>query len=150
MSPILDIKTPVRYIVVMESLNNPTRRAARRYAVQFSVTMALYIVVLVSALEVIQRYTIVGSWRLVLLLLPLIPVIAIVPTVLRWYRDTDEFERRLTTESLAIAAGVTAVYAVTCGFLEIAGMARVSAWYTWLVVMGSWFLARLILRLRYR
>jgi hypothetical protein len=134
----------------MESLTNPTRRAARRYAVQFSVTMALYVVVLVSALEIIQHYNMAGTWRAVLLLLPLIPVIAIVPTFLRWYRDTDEFERRITTESLAIAASITAVCSVTYGFLELAGFPKPSAWSTWIVVMGSWFLARLILRLRYR
>jgi hypothetical protein len=134
----------------MESLTNPTHRAPRRYTVQLSVSMVLYVIVLFAALQSVQHFNIAGGWRIVILLLPLLPVMAIVPTVLRWYRDTDEFERRVATESLAIAAGVTAVYSVTCGFLEVAGIPAISAWYTWLVVMGTWFLARMILRWRYR
>jgi hypothetical protein len=129
---------------------NPTKRAARTYLIQFSVAMALYVIVLVAALAVIGHFGLTGSLRFTLLLLPLIPVFAMVPVVLRYYRDTDEFERRLTSESLAIAAAITAVYSVTCGFLEIAGVAKLSAFYTWIVVMGSWFFARLVLRLRYR
>lgn len=150
MSRILDIKDCIHYYAPMNSSQNPTVRANRKYAIQFSIAMVAYVVVLVSVLEAIQHFHMTGNGRFVLLLLPLIPVIAIVPAVLSYYRDTDEFEQRITVQSLAIAAGVTAVCSVTYGFLELAGLPKLSAWYTWLVVMGSWFIARLALRWRYR
>jgi hypothetical protein len=150
MSLILDIKTCVHYIVAMESLTNPTRRASRRYAAQLSITLAVYLVLLVGGLYAVQHLNVAGNLRYVLLLLPLAPVLAIVPAVLRYLHDTDEFDRRLTMESLSVAAGVTAVYSITCGFLEVAGMQPVSAWFTWLVVMGTWGIVRIVLRLRYR
>jgi hypothetical protein len=150
MSPILDIKTSIRYIIVMESLTNPTRRAGRRYVVQLSIALAVYLLLLVGGLYAVQHLNVLGNLRYVLLLLPLAPVFAIVPAVLRYLHDTDEFDRQLTMESLSVAAGVTAAYSITCGFLEVAGMQPVSAWFTWFVVMGTWGIVRIVLRLRYR
>jgi hypothetical protein len=112
--------------------------------------MVVYVLLLVGGLTAVHRFDLQGVLRYVVVLLPLLPVIAIAPAVLRYFRDTDEFERQLTSESLAIAAGVTAVYSITCGFLESAGTPRISAWYTWLVVMGTWAIARIVLRWRYR
>jgi hypothetical protein len=134
----------------MQRLTNPTTRASRRYVVQLSIAMSLYVLLLVGSILAVQRLNVEGAWRYLLILLPLLPVAAIVPAVVRYVRDTDEFERQLTTESLAIAAGVTAVFSVTYGFLESAGLPHLSAWYTWLVVMGSWGVARVALRWRYR
>lgn len=150
MSHVLDIKTSARYITAMESLTNPTRRAGRRYGAQLSIALAVYLVLLVGGLYAVRHLGVQGNLRYVLLLLPLAPVFAIVPALLRYLHDTDEFDRQLTMESLSVAAGVTAVYAITCGFLEVAGMPPVSAWFTWLVVMGTWAVARIVLRLRYR
>jgi amino acid transporter len=150
MSLILDIKNGVRYYRLMQRLTNPTTRASRRYTVQLTIAMLLYILLLFGSILAVQRLNVEGAWRFVLILIPLLPVAAVVPAVFRYVRDTDEFERQLTTESLAIAAGVTAVFSVTYAFLESAGLPHLSAWYTWLVVMGSWGIARVTLRWRYR
>ncbi len=150
MSLILDIKNGIGYYRLMQRLTNPTTRASRRYVVQLSIAMSLYVLLLVGSILAVQRLKVEGAWRYLLILLPLLPVATIVPAVVGYVRDTDEFERQLTTESLAIAAGVTAVFSVTYGFLESAGLPHLSAWYTWLVVMGSWSVARVALRWRYR
>jgi hypothetical protein len=134
----------------MRKLSNPTARAERRYSIQMLAAFAVYAILLVGGIMAVQRLHLHGNVRYVLLLIPLVPVFAMVPAVLQYFRDSDEFDRQLTTESLAIAAGVTAVYAVTCGFLELAGMPKISAWYTWTVVMGTWALTRVFLRWRYR
>jgi|HubBroStandDraft_5_1064220.scaffolds.fasta_scaffold139911_2 hypothetical protein len=150
MSRLLDIKTTVRYILSMESLTNPTRRAGRRYLVQVTIAMVFYLILLAGGLYSVQHLNVQGNLRYALLLLPLLPVFSLVPVALRYIHDTDEFDRQLTLEALAIAAGVTAIYAVTCGFLEVAGMQPVSAWWTWFVVMGTWGVVRVVLRMRYR
>jgi hypothetical protein len=134
----------------MESLNNPTRRAGRRYITQAAIALVIYLILLVGGLYSVQHLNVQGNLRYLLLLLPLIPVLALVPVALRYIHDTDEFDRQLTLEALAVAAGVTAMYSVTCGFLEVAGMQPVSAWWTWFVVMGTWAVVRIVLRLRYR
>jgi hypothetical protein len=82
------------------------------------------------------------SLRYAVALLPLIPVATLVPIFIGYYRNTDEFERRMQAESLAIAGGVTAMLSVTYGFLEMAGLPHLSAWWTWAVLMVSWAIAR--------
>jgi hypothetical protein len=120
---------------------NPTTLACRRYIRQMAVMTTAYVVVLFVSVTVLKHMH-PGPLRYVVALLPLIPVASLVPIFIGYYRTTDEFERRMQAESLAIAGGVTAMLSVTYGFLEIAGLPHLSAWWTWTVLMVSWAIAR--------
>lgn len=130
--------------------DNPTEQAKRRYLTGLTIAMVAYLVVLFGSLTVVQRFEPAGLVRWLLLLAPLVPVAFLVPLVIRFMRETDEFERRIVTESLAIAAGVTAILAVTYGFLENAGLPHLSAWWTWGVLMFSWAIARVFVARHYQ
>src|SRR5579862_1056036 len=117
---------------------NPTQLAQRRYLAGFTIGMVAYVAVLFAAMSLVNHYQPQGLLRYLLLLVPLVPVAFVFAIAVRFYRDTDEFEQRIMTESLAIAAVVTAALSVTYGFLENTGLPRLSAWWTWAVVMGSW------------
>ncbi|HTX58044.1 MAG TPA: hypothetical protein VMH02_00105 [Verrucomicrobiae bacterium] len=129
---------------------NPTTRAQRRYFLTFAIAMAAYAAVLVASVTLVDRFEPHGIARYALLLAPLLPVAFIFLGAVRYLRDTDEFERRVATESLAAAAGVTAAFSVTYGFLESTGLPPLSAWWTWSVLMCTWLVARLVLNRRYR
>jgi len=129
---------------------NPTVAATRRYTAGLAAAMAGYVVVLFVTVWTIRHYDPQGVLRYVLALAPLVPIALIVPIGVRYFRDTDEFERRMMTESLAIAAGVTALLSATYAFLENAGLPPLSAWWTWSVLMGSWAIARMTVCRRYR
>ena len=129
---------------------NPTVAATRRYNVGLALAMAAYLVVLFATIWTIRHYDPQGFLRFVLALAPLVPIALIVPIGVRYFRETDEFERRMTTESLAIAAGVTALLSATYAFLENAGLPPLSAWWTWTVLMLSWAVARMTVCRRYR
>ncbi|MBV8153837.1 MAG: hypothetical protein JO192_09330 [Candidatus Eremiobacteraeota bacterium] len=113
------------------------------------VVTAAYVIVLFASVETLKHLS-AGPLHYVVALLPLVPVALLVPIVVRYLRETDEFERRLQTESLAIAGGVTAMVAVTYGFLEVGGMPHPSAWWTWCVLTISWAIARPIVGRYYR
>jgi amino acid transporter len=129
---------------------NPTSIAARRYKIQLTVTMAAYAVVLFASLSAIGRFNPHGLAYTLLALAPIVPVAFLIPAIARYFRDSDEMERRIVTESFAIGAGTTAILALTYGFLENAGLPHLSAWWTWTVVMGASFAARLFLNKRYQ
>ena len=129
---------------------NPTQAAGRRYMVQMGLLTAAYVAVLYAAIATVNAIHPTGLLRYALLLAPVVPVALIVPAIVRYFVATDDYERRVMTESLAIAAAVTALCAVTYGFLEIAGLPRPSAWLTWLVVMGSWAVARFVVARHYQ
>jgi hypothetical protein len=50
----------------------------------------------------------------------------------------DEFVRLRSLQALALAGGVTAGFTLTYGFLENAGLPRISAFTVWMVFGGSW------------
>jgi hypothetical protein len=129
---------------------NPVALARRRYVIQFSVAMVAYCVVLFASVYSIGRFELVGTARYLASLAPLVPVAFLAAAVMRYVRDTDEFERRVLTEAMAIGGGVTALLAATYGFLEIAGLPQPSAWWTWTVLMFTTLIARLMLDRRYR
>jgi hypothetical protein len=64
---------------------------------QLTIAILLYVILLVGSILAVQRLNVDGAWRYLLILVPLLPVAAIVPAVVRYVRDTDEFERQLTT-----------------------------------------------------
>jgi hypothetical protein len=105
--------------------------------VQGAILLVLYVGVLSARISLANAFHPTGFVRYVLFLAPVVPVALLVPAIVRLLHDTDELERRVTTESLAIAAAVTALFAVTYGFLELAGLPHLSAWATWGVVMGE-------------
>lgn len=129
---------------------NPTLSASHRHLRGFSVAMAAYVIVILLTVTYVNRVEPQGAIRYLAILSPLVPIGFMAATLVRFFRDTDEFQRRVVTESLAIAAGVTAILAVTYGFLESTGLPHPSAWVTWIVVMGSWAVARVFVARRYR
>ena len=145
----VDTMSRIHYILSMK-VDNPTALAGRRYIAGFTVAMVAYIAILFAIVFIDKRLHPAEAVRIALYLLPLIPVIFMVPVVVRFLRDTDEFERRIVTDSLAIGAGITAMLSVTYGFLEIAGLPHPSAWWTWIVLMASWGLARCFIARQYR
>lgn len=128
---------------------NPIKQAYRRYMLHLGIASAVYVVVVLGADLLVKHLDLQGPLRYTLLLAPLVPVGFMLPIMVRYLRETDEFERRIVTESLAIAAAVTAMLSVTYGFLENVGLPHLSAWWTYGIVMGSWLVARFFVARHY-
>ena len=127
---------------------NPTTRAMRRYMAEFTAAMVLYVVVLFGTRIAFRTYH--GPLETLIALAPVVPVFLVFIAALRLFQGTDEFNKRLMTDSLAIAGVITALFAVTYGFVEGDPLPRPSAWWTWTMFMAVWLAATLVLRLRYR
>ncbi len=127
---------------------NPTDVGKRQYKIRFAIAMIAYVAIifpLVSAANHTQ-----GVWKVVLAITPLVPLIVVFISAIQVMRGIDELERQIHIESLAIAAGVTALLSVTYGFLEVAHFPRPSAWYTYSVVMIAWLIATPFVTRRYK
>jgi hypothetical protein len=127
---------------------NPTTVAQRRYLKQFALVMASYVLITIGTRAAMDHLS--GPSRLIAAALPMVPIIAAFIAILRFIQNTDEFKRRLVIESMAIAGGITAVLAACYGFLEDDYLPRLSIWWVWFVLMGSWAAAAVIQRWRYR
>ena len=127
---------------------NPTVRAGRRYAAELWIGIAAYMVILFGTRALLSGVH--GPLEIVVALAPVVPVAWILIAAVRLWQHTDEFNKQLILQSLAIAGGVTALIAVTYGFLEGDSLPRPSAWWTYIVFMLSWLVASQVIRLRYR
>lgn len=113
------------------------RDANRKYRLELSASMLLYVAVLFGSIYVAREMA-PGIWRTMLLLTPVIPLLLATWAIARHFRRMDEFVRLRSLESIAIAAAVTAGLSLTYGFLESAGFPKVSMFWVWPVMGFVW------------
>jgi hypothetical protein len=113
------------------------REATRKYLLEFGGAMASYLVVLFFSLRLARQLD-DGLVRTLLLLTPMIPVALALWAFMRQMKRMDEFVRMRSLQSLALAGGITGGFALTYGFLENAGLQRLSMFTVWMVFGGSW------------
>lgn len=123
------------------------KAVGRRYGAEFLAAMALYVIVILLATHLLKSHP-HEPWRALIALMPLIPIALIFVAVLRFMLRTDEMIRRMHVNALAITAGLTAFLALSWGCLEMAGLPKLSAWWTFVCVDIIWGISLLVLRRR--
>jgi uncharacterized protein (DUF697 family) len=113
------------------------REAKKKYRIELGGAMLLYMAVLFGSITLAKSMP-EGLARTLLLLSPGIPVMLAVWAIARHFRRMDEFVRLRSLEGLAIAAAVTAGLTFTYGFLESAGFPKLSMFWVWSVMGGTW------------
>jgi hypothetical protein len=113
------------------------RDIKRKYSRELGGALAIYVAVLFGSLTLAKGVD-SGMARTLLLLTPLVPVILAVWAISRQFRRMDEFVRLQSLESVAIAAGITAGWTLTYGFLESAGFPKLSMFWVWPVMGFVW------------
>jgi hypothetical protein len=108
-----------------------------RYLGEMSGAFLLYVVVLVVSIN-LGRPMPAGIGRTLLLVSPMVPFLLIVVAIVRQARRVDEYIRLQLLENVVIAAGVTAGWTFTYGFLENAGFPRLSMFTVWPVMGAVW------------
>ncbi|HVU37428.1 MAG TPA: hypothetical protein VHC95_03780 [Opitutales bacterium] len=132
----------------MEETINPTRQAVHRYFWEFGVSICAYVVVIALSRNYYNDVPI--QCKALLALLPVIPVGFVFAAIVRFILSTDELQRRIIVNSLALAGGATALLAITYGLLEGDILPPPSAWWTYVTFMASWLIAGLCVRRHYQ
>jgi hypothetical protein len=113
------------------------QKVRKAYNTEMVGALALYALMLVLTIR-FGRPMDAGVLRTVILSSPMIGFFLAVWAVARQLRRVDEFQRQITLENLALAAAVTAGASFTYGFLETAGFEKLSMFWVWMVMGGSW------------
>lgn len=88
-------------------------------------------------------------WRTIALLAPMAPAAAICVVIVRHMRRLDELQRRIQLEALATAFAGTALLTLGYGFLEGAGLPKLSMFVVWSLMGTLWAVASILLSRRY-
>ena len=125
--------------------------AAKTYMRRMLIVMTTYMVLLFGAVWTDAQFELAQPVRIILSLLPVLPVIACIGTIMAFVRAMDEVQARIVLESTLIGAIVVAVASFTYGMLrgvtDWPGIHEV--WYlpAFIAVSG---LAQILVRRRYQ
>jgi hypothetical protein len=130
------------------------RAVHKRYLREFIPAMSAY-VLLIVLYGILMPRTESTLWRIVLAVLPLLPIMLVIRAIVRVIRDQDELERRIDLEAIAIAAMSTGFGYFSYGFLLNANIglkvepAAVAIWVL-PCLFASFGVAKLLVAWRYR
>lgn len=124
--------------------------ASKRYIVEFGLAMIIaYPLVLVISIILLNQYP-ESSWRVPLALAPVVPPLFGLRAFLRFLGRMDELQRRIQFEAIGFSFGVTLVVAMTAGFLENAGLPRLSWIFVVPLMIALWGIGTALATRRYR
>ncbi len=122
--------------------------AGRRYTRDLLIAILAYVILLHVSGFIVEANQDAG-WRYVVATLPMIPAIFVAIVWVRYYRRMDELQQRIALEALAFAFGGTALITFGYGFLDAAGLPRISWWWVWPVMASLWIIGEWLARKRW-
>lgn len=124
------------------------RRSSRRYLVEMLASSIAYFILLAISVHYVDHAD--GVAKVALSLLPVAGIAGMSLAFVRFTLRLDDFQRQTIFLSGAIAALASAVVSMTLGFLENAGLPRISLTWVWPLILGFFGIALPFVRRRYR
>lgn len=118
--------------------DEPMRASQRRYLREFFPSMLAYLV-LVFAFKPLLGLVDDTPLRILIALLPVLPIVFVVRAMVRKLLDGDELERRMQLEAVSIASISVGLLSFAAGFMGLAGVFHVQ--HDLLMVLPALFLA---------
>jgi len=123
----------------------------RRYYIELSSALALYMVMLCASLYLLQQSPDMGRLlRTLVSLAPVLPAGLMCWAIVRQMRRLDEMHLRIQFEALGFAFAASALLTFSYGFLENVGFPHITWHWVWPVMGMMWILGLAIARRRYR
>jgi hypothetical protein len=124
-------------------------KAARSYVTAFGASMAVYVVFLLVSIWLLKA-PVAAPWRYPVAVLPVVPVAFALVAFLRFLNRMDELQRQIQLTAVGFSLGTVVMLTFTYGFLENAGLPRLS--WIWIAPMAiaTWGVSLAIASRRYR
>lgn len=123
--------------------------AGKTYARELVVAVVVYVLLLAAMVVLLGRAPEV-PWRVALVLVPVAPLLFVLRAFVRFLGQVDELQRRIQIDALAAAFGATALLTFSYGFLELAGLPRLSWFFVWPLMALLWAVALAVQTRRYQ
>jgi hypothetical protein len=123
----------------------PVSQAPRRYTIELSAAMLLYMATLFGRLYALKF---VGdpTFAAIVTLSPILPICLGAIAVYRFYRSVDEYQRLRLLKMFAISAGLTLVITTSWSFVQDVGAPPLSAYGVLGITSGIYIVTALLWR----
>ena len=123
------------------------QRARRRYVAGFSLSMAVYVVLVFGVSFAIKRLGIEGPALYALAVLPSLPLMYSIYVMGRYLIEMDEYQRAMQMRRMLAGLGATLAVCSAWGFLEIfAAAPRLDLYLVYPMFCMFWGLSCLVIR----
>jgi hypothetical protein len=129
------------------------KAVAREYMRDMALAGIVYMAAVFGGVYAIKNFEPPQWLAIVLALAPVAPVLLMLRAYLRFLGRVDEFQRRVQSESMLIAACIVGFACMTYGFLEsFAGLPTIPGALLWVfpAMIGIWGVAQIFVRRRYQ
>jgi hypothetical protein len=123
----------------------PERLYRRRFWIAV-IAYTVLIMVSVQWLKTVEN----DLLRLVIAVLPVIPILFGLAAFLTYLRQMDELQRRIEFEAFGFSLGLTGIVTFTLGLLENAGLPRFRLVWVFPMIMVFWGMGQVIAWRRYK
>jgi hypothetical protein len=123
-----------------------------RYLRYFVYSMIAYVITLalsLIALGFFADYPMLPA-RVVLALTPMVPVIFMLYSFLKYLGNIDELQQRIQLQAIGFAAGTTSLLTFSYGFLEGVGFPPISLLWVFPIMILLWGLGLIIISRRFQ
>jgi hypothetical protein len=128
----------------------PMRAGQRRYIREFFPAMAAYVLLLFASLMLLKHlHAVPVPLKVLIVLLPVLPVVFVVRAMVRLILASDELERRLQLEAISIASMSVGLLSFAAAFLHGAGLLPIDNPLMWVLPalfaaygMANWWVRR--------
>lgn len=117
------------------------KQVMRRYMRELLIAMSVYIVILIASISILERTELPKIWRVVITLLPAIPVAVVILAIMRMLIDSDELQQRIQLFATAFSAALTGFITFSYGFLENVGFPKFSTFLVFPMLILFWGLS---------
>jgi hypothetical protein len=111
--------------------------------------VGVYALLVFFSVELLKRMD-EAPWRFLIAGLPMLPLIFAFRSFLRYLSTMDELQHRIQLQAIGFAAGAAGMLTLTYGFLENAGLPRLSMIWVFPLLCLLWGGASLLLTRRYQ
>lgn len=106
------------------------------------------------ALSIAALHNLTLPWpllRVLIALLPVIPLFGMLNLGMRKFRAADELQKKIAAEGIMFGFGVTTIVTLAYGFLQANDLApEVSFTWVWPILGAGWLVGNLLARRRYQ
>ncbi len=124
-------------------------KAEKLYLRRFWVAITAYVVLVIIMSSVLDSLT-DNTLRVIITLLPIVPIVFGMWAFMQFIRQIDELQRRIHFEAFAFSLGCTGLITFTLGFLENAGVPQLSLIWVFPMMIAFWGIGVAIAGRRYK
>jgi len=121
----------------------------RRYIIEFGASICTYTATVIISSAMVHSHS-QANWRYAVAVLPVVPALFALLAVLRQLKRLDELERKIQLQALGFSATATSLLSFTYGFLELAGLPRLSFLWILPLQLVLWGVGVSLTRARYQ